>query len=644
MLNGLPVDQPFSAGPQDIQQSVDKTASLRELLDWCNAFIQSSRTWRRNSFEQKWHIYQRNADAIFDPVVAANKESWQSKAFYPLTPSHRETIHANIYKTMMGAKPILEMRPRGTPQNDQSENMRDLITRELEKSEFEIQFNSILDDADTYGSGLARVYFDTKKGDRKVRVPIQEPVNVYDPSSVMRAMSGNRGIIGYEDKVQEVVTYRGMVCDPISIWDVFPDPRALDVKGNAIALRYPITYGAVIAGIASGQFFEEARSRLLEIQDGERDEDDVQLVKSDRQQFEVSIKRTDYQKNLKCYELFAKLPKKWIYINGEEIDDPEKLVPARIIFHRDCVLAVETNDQYDGEAPIIKMDYVPVNGQFYGKGIPEMLQDLQGLINDTINQRVDNVALVLNKMFAVIEKAVVDRNDFVSKPGGFIRVNGKNVTDIRQALMPIDMGSIPREAYVEPQEYERMAQERTSASKVTLGTAGQTRDTNDTARGMQLVQQSANEKFAYVGMLVEFKFLNKLFRDYWKNIYSNIQPQDVVNSIGEKRAQSFVLLSPEQIENDYAYEPQGIFTQDNKNVLQQRLQGAYAEYQNQPFVNPMAFFNKTLQTMNEDPDAYKYTPEEMQQMLIAQNQMEMVKNGPIQQGPAPQGNGQNPGK
>jgi hypothetical protein len=188
--------------------------------------------------------------------------------------------------------------------------------------------------------------------------------------------------------------------------------------------------------------------------------------------------------------------------------------------------------------------------------------------------------------------------------------------------MPLDSGNIDRAAYIDPQEMERYAQERTSANRVTLGTAGQVKDQNSTARGMELLQQSGNEKFAYIGLLMEFSFLQEIFRAYWREIYAHIDPQEIAGLIGEQRAASFKLLTPEEIDFGYVYEPQGIYTQESKGQLQAWLANIQAQYSSAPWLDPMKIFDKRMQMMGQNPDSYKHSPEEMTQMLVAQGMMQ----------------------
>jgi hypothetical protein len=632
------LQQQFDEAKRQADMEANRVAMMSDLLAHCTSWLNSARNWRLQSYESKWHEYQRDADAIYDPTLKAKKEKWQSTAFIPIIPAHRGTIKARLYKMIVGARPMLEVKARFTlpPEMDQSENVRDFILREMEKSRFEVGYESVLDDKTTFGSGFCRVRFENLTEERPVRVPDYGKV---DPLAIQMAIDQGQlpaQMVGYKEELQPVTIYRGIKFEPLSIWDVFPDPGALDVKGNPIAYRFDYTYGDIIKGVEEGYFNPESAEDL---KGGDRDTPtppEKLMVDSDREIAPEVVNRTEYGRKIECFEFYARLPKKWVLINGQQIDNPEKLVPARVLFvPGKTVLAVEFNDSYDGEPPIYKDDYEIVAGQFYGRGIPEMLKDIQDVINESVNQRLDSNSITLNPKFAVIDKALVDRKDLDPGPAA-IRLNSKYVTDVRQGFQQVDYKGIDKAAYIDPQEMERYAQEITSANRQTLGTAGQVHDQNETLGGMRLLAESAGERFAYLGMRSEFSFFYQIFRAYWMQIYKNIQPEDVERTLGPQRAQAFQLLTPEQIEQDYIYQPQGIFEMQNKNALQGRLQSIIQMFGGLPWFNMEAAFDKVVKTVDLEPGELKLTPDELYEKLMAEGMMQM-NSMPLPNSPKTQG-------
>lgn len=621
---------PTEPAPEPEMQEVvlDRAQMLTELLNFCNGFKDKSAEWRRNSFEDSWRRWQRNADSIYDPDIAAKKQKWQSKAVWPITASHRENAQAQLFKTEVGPRPAIEIKARKgialAGQMDQSEAIRDLIIREREKSRYELNRNRVIEDKTTYGSGFARLRFEEVIEDREVRIPDFESANpITNPMGALRHLRGQPQQVGEHMEVQPQIVYRGCRFEHLSIWDIFPDPKALQIKGNAIAYRYDVTYGDIKQGVEDGYNVPECMAPLAGISSAEDTPLDKQTVDYDRKVAQSRIERPDYAKKVRCYELFARLPKKWVLINGEAIDDPEKLIPAVVRFHESTVIYVGLNKSYDGEPEIYKDDYMPVAGQFYGRGVPEMLKDVQLVSSETINQRLDCGSIGLMQKFAVIEKAVVDTKDF-DENRNVIRLkapSGLALTDIKQVLTRLDMGTPDRASFVETQEWERIAQERTSVNRMTLGTAGQVKDSNQTLGGQQLLLQATGDKMAYLGMLSEFDFQYEVNRAYWKLIYKNYRPEDVAIAIGEQRAAQFQFMTPEQVENGYQYLVMGIFTTENKAQRQSRLAAIDAQFGMMPYFNRLEILRAELSASDEEPEKF-IIPEAdaVQIMMKAQEQ------------------------
>src|SRR3990167_6587555 len=605
----------------DIQKEMAMQAAKTELLAHCLSFKKKSEDWRRSSYEGKWHKWQRSADGIFDPDIAAKKEAWQSKVHVDLTASHRETIHGHIFKTIVGINPPLEVAARyEIGEADQSKNIQDIILREMDKARWGVELDKVLHDADTFGSGFLRRYYKTTIEKRKLRKErVEQFTDDLNPMGmagyITRAATGKlrREFIAQEE---DVVTYRGLELKHYSVWDIFPDPKALKVRGSTIACRYPITFEEIVKGIDEGYYLPSAAVDLKN-EKGDRGyntgEDTVQAT---RQVSDSATDKTDYQQDYDCFELFGRLPKKWIYaIMGEAVENGEELCPARVIFHEKCLIAVEVNDDYEGEPPIDKFDYMPRNGSFYGVGIPEMVANPQAVINEVVNQRLDNGAQALNHSFAVVEKSLVNpKQDLISMPGQIIRLDAKYVPngDARNAITQLTINDTPvRAGFSEVNEAERWAQERTSANRVTLGTAGLVKDANQTLGGQQLLKESAGDKFSYIGLRMEIDGLHEFFCGIWKTIYNHITPEDVEESIGEERAKTFVLVSPEEISRDYVYKPMGVFTMENRAQTTAQIMQLRQTWLGAPWLDDEKMFDMAAQSMRHDPAKFKRTGQQI---------------------------------
>lgn len=607
----IPAEVPAEA-PQEIVLSREQM--LTELLDWGSKFIDASAAWRKSSYEDNWVRWQRDADAIYPPEVAARKAAHQSKAVWPLTAAHRENAQAKRFQTEFSAKPALEYKARPgspfvaqqampgmPPPPDQGQMIRDLVIGEREKANYEIERNAQNEDATTYGSGFMRARFETDYQERMVKVPEYEG-KLDTPMSPIRHLMGQPQIIGYRDELKEVVVYRGVRLEAISIWDVFPDPRALQIKGHPIGLRYNTTYGEIIAGVEAGYNLPECAERLKATSD-ETTPEDKKRVESERGIADAKVQRTDYAKNLECYEIQARLPKKWVLIDGQPIDNPDKLIPARLRIKKGvAVISISVNDTHDGEPDIEKDDYFPVAGRFYGRGIPEMGKDCQMVASETVNQRLDAGSKSLTDRFGVIEKAVFDVKDF-EENRNVIRLKapmGMALTDVKQVLGLLDKPTVDRAAFIEPAEWERIMGERTSITRATLSGANAQTDGNKTLGGLEMQQGVTGDKMSFLGQLSEFGFQKRMSHRIWSLIYQNYNDEDYAMALGIEKAQQLIRLTPEQVAQNFSLIPKGVFESESKPRRQAMVSNLQAQYGQFPWFNTLGAAKSQIAGLGED--------------------------------------------
>lgn len=605
-----------------------RIGARQELLNWCWQWYTTARTWRKQSWEDNWLEWQRNSDGRYDPRLAAKKKDWQAKAFVDITPTHRETIHAELFRLVAGSRPLLDVTARPGGDRIQGENIRDLTLREFEKSRFEVHYNSILEDRTTYGSGFAQCWFETRYGTRAARVPIQEPLN--NPMALWRSMNGQRQTVGYQTQLQQTLQYRGVRLRHIPIWDFFADPKSLKMRdGKPQLFRTWLNLQQILDNVKAGEFMPESGALMSQAATNEVLPPDKSLLQMERSISDVAPRREGNQKTWEAYELYARLPAKWVYPclkNPLPVQDAEQLVAAKVIFSQQTIYSVSLNETYDGEPPFYKDDYFPVANQFYGRGIPEMLKNHQMVVNEIVNQRLDEGNIALQAGFAVVEKAVVNTEDMMAGgPGLIVRLDAKKLGpngDVRNAILPLERPDIKINAgFTEVREWERMAEMRTSANRVVVGDASHLQGANRTLGGQQLLKQTAGEKFAFIQMLSEFRFMYDIFRAYWQLIYSNLTPQDVIDALGPERAQTFQLMSPEQIETQYKFEPKGLFERESKAERQGRLAALRDQFKGAPWLNDMANFDEQAKSFQIDPSVLKVPQPEMVQLQAMAQQM-----------------------
>jgi hypothetical protein len=112
------------------------------------------------------------------------------------------------------------------------------------------------------------------------------------------------------------------------------------------------------------------------------------------------------------------------------------------------------------------------------------------MANDLSNQRVDNVTLVLNRMWKVDPQRVPDNLRLVSAPGAIWRtLPGSGVSD---SLEAIDTPDVTRSAYQEVAMLKQMFEEATGVTEPMRGTPTSRRET---ATAMSLMADASLQRF-----------------------------------------------------------------------------------------------------------------------------------------------------
>lgn len=586
----------------------------QELISYVQNFYRKSWDWRSTRLHEKWKKCDRNFHAIYDPVKASQKESWQSTMFIDVTFQNVEIITSQIFKTMMAPQPPIQTAAGPAGDELQARLIQDVVDYELRKSNFAVAFYDALKEAVKYGSGFVKFYWDREEDVRLRRMPVQQsPFEVLQqapPESLMgQAPLPQPGIKGFDMQPSVVLLKNHLCAKYVHIRDIFPDPNTTDWKCGIH--RDKISYGSILDYIKKGQFFD-VRDQLQDVTEGDKFELDTSDIQQERGYFEIHRDKPRNEKKHTVWELTNKLPMKWIQFDMPDGDEAEQLVPAKVMVASGvALLSSEVNAQFDGEWSVLKMDYIRT-GETYGKGIPEVLFDDQDEINESGNLGIDNMNLIINKMIAVIETALVNPDqDLVSKPGAMVRFKG-STDDIRKVLLPIEFPDLAKSFFEHRFNLERMVQEKTGANRVTLGSSGQVKDSNQTLGGMELLKQMFNERVAAYGMVMENDFILKVAERIYGLIYQNLQPEDLKPILGEEPVQigeipsppppapppgmpplpqlaaqpllvprymAFAFPPPEVVSNSYRFKPMGIFSLENKIIKSAQFMDWYATFQ-----------------------------------------------------------------
>ena len=559
-----------------------------ECHQYLRSWLRTSMSYRKANYEDKWNRWRRNARNIYDPQARARKERWQNTMFVPISMQNKEIIKGQLYRTLISGLPY-SLSPRPSGSMDESNDIKTLVLREMQRSKFEVVANDVFDDLCVYGTGFMKIYYEIRKAKRGKRQAVVTPPSMEQMAQLQASGQPLQPTAYQRTPAVDTVVYRGVCAHHVSIWDMFFANNAHALQGSPVCQRYSLTLQEIVDGVTAGYFFPEAYDKLKDVGEDPNPPEDKQPEWADLYKSVIRTPKTKFAIPHVCYEIWINLPKKWLYLREEElhlIDNPEELVPAKAVFANEVLLAVDENEDYLAENPYISCGYLHCPGEIYHIGPTEMVEQLQYAINEDTNQRRDNVQLILNRMGVILERAIVSKADLISRPGGMIRIKSNSTDDVDKGFKWADTPDVTQSSYMETQNQERFAQSLSGAQVVAAG-GGQVKakDVTQTKGGMQILKQSTMDRFTYYAMLVEADFVTTAIKKFYATIYSNIQPQDIQQILGPDRASRFILRTPEEIENDYHFDPQGVFSTINQPIRISQWQAFRDQFKGAPFFN-----------------------------------------------------------
>lgn len=302
-----------------------------------------------------------------------------------------------------------------------------------------------------------------------------------------------------------------------------------------------------------------------------------------------------------------------------------------MIADRKVVIFCDENPYYHREKPFARWVDHEVPGEFYGMGEIEPIMPLQEELNVTRNQRIDNVAIVLNKMYKVLRNANVDPKQLISKPGGFIEVD--DMDDVKE----IEFRDVTASSYNEETVIKGDIDKTLGVFDTVRGSDTARRETATTA---SLLANAGGERFRLKILLIagggmrdaisQIIRLNQQYIDKPLEIY--ITGNDATYEYGE--------VSPEEIlgEYDIAYVGSAV----NKAVTKEIQQSHYIQLLNvitqNPYINQPEFLKRLFNVFEmKDVDGLIYTEEEVMQRQMGQmGQIGQMGQQPMEQDPMAQ--------
>lgn len=497
----------------------------------------SIKQWRQPIEERLKRFYK-----LYRSYRDPSTNPYKSNIFVPYTFSIVESVVPKMLGTVFNTRPIISVQPRKGRAVGVSKLLETLLEYQLDEEQLEF-FSKILEffkEACIYGTAFMKV------------VP------------------------RFND--DELVSFNYIDLEPIDLFNIFPDYRAKSIRRmkHIIQLFY-------------------------------LDYDELEQL--ERQGFYKNVKELEYlvESQINIDEAKRNRLSSIGILDEYGFDSQRKVIEVLEYWDKDKIYTIggrkvilkEEDNPFGGLLPFIMARYIPVQHELYGIGIPEITESLQEELNTVRNQRMDNVNLILNRMFIANKYAGIDFDQLVSYPGNVILTTDMN------AIQALDTRDITRSAYIE----EEIIKRDIDAAAGEFGySRGEPPDRRETATGIVRLQQAANIRFDTIVKSLEFTVLRHIAKMFLWLDYHFLPPEQMMKIVGEREfiennGMDFYQQDIEEVLKQYNFQPMGSATTAVKEVRVQQLMQAYMLFNRDPLINQVALRRMVLSALeikNED--------------------------------------------
>lgn len=558
--------------------------------------------YSRQFYSAKFEEFKR-FKRLYDQIPD-QKETFRSNLFIPMV----YPIVSTIQPRMVANLPKFKYQPREKSDSKLVKQMDVLTDYQLDRMEFFKKLKMWVKDTLMYGTGIVKVFWRNE------------------------ANQSNREVVN---------PYNDPDCSLVDLLDFYPDPKAVDIDSGDFLIHRTVT---------SLQFLKRAKDtdgkplyeNLDQVKDGWADDTSNQSSINTRD-MTVGEVGAGTQLGSPYRQSISKQVEILEYWGVNPNEEYEEYVIT--VANRNTVIRSERNP-FKGKRPFVKMHIDPENHAFHGKGVIGPIEHLQLELNDIRNQRMDNVNLIINRMFFVLRSANVDKQDLVSRPGGYIEM------DLPGGVTPMVVPDVTQSSYQEESLVKQDAQSATGVSDIIQGQLRSADESvpgtalNKTATGAAIAVQQAGSRFKYYLQNIEDALkdfgeklyqYNQQFLDEEKfvrvtapNDYQAVKKRTLVDKVRgliglqEKQEEQyeFVRISPDDIRNlklDIAVEAGS--TQPIEELERQK--------------KAMALFQMLSQLPVVTPDTYLVLAQRLLEAFDVKDQEQLLRTLAAPQGAGP---------
>lgn len=450
-----PAGGSWSEGINDInasEQTIANDIMMKFMHSW-------GQIWDVRASHVKWlkHFY-----GIADNLPEYKRGTGASNMFVPLLEPLVDTIVAKFFLTLLSYNPFIRWETDSTdPEDILAARVLERVVKYLISDRIpgaREQLYLWMQDAVLYGQGFLHCYFDT----------------VSHTSNSIQTMTapGGRTIVDAlgnpinAEVVTNIIDYSGIKFEILDINNIAIDWSTPNWRNSWVIVRERIDPEVYIERMKTSGYRPLKEDDFKGLQIGDADYDNIQIEVDGKSNTTMGGEYNIDRRKIELYHYYGKGFVPYFNEKGEVVDkirqDCKMIVCSRR--SQGGVRLVVVPPVPFGVKPIAMLKFKPKRGEALGRGVAAQIDDLQGELNVTRNQRMDAINFALNQGFMVTTGAVENEDDLNSRMGQVV-----HVSDPMGKVEIIPRAPIPPEAWKHEDTIKNDAQMVTSSADILRG-------------------------------------------------------------------------------------------------------------------------------------------------------------------------------
>jgi len=482
----------------------------------------------------QFQVYSNHWDDKFDEArviynhwcnkAPAREESWMNAVHVPLTLEAEQTISPRLFSALFPSSAPVEVLVEGNDA-DQRDGIviKNAIKHYFRLANVEGEGSLIMSQCTLLGTGYGE---ESWKVESKI-------MHDEETGESYRANTANRPDF-----------------TAVDFFEMFPHPAKLHMKDGLPIIRRRFCDAEFIKKLSNNANFTNIQKAL----------DSDQVVTSNQTKWKSGMSSTASKKDE--YEIIEYWgPWHDSYKDDNVVTKKEVDQHWIVIINRTVKICGKINPHNYGHPPYIRAKLMEdPKPSWFGVGTGKAGLPTQERINKLVNQRLDNVDLVLNKQgcYNGNDPLINTRKLWVSKPGLWHKVS-----DTVNSLKWMDMPDVTSSSYKEEELAKQDFRESTGAVNPLMpADSGQHR----TAMGLNLLQGAAGMRFRPVLRKMEIDFIQLLAEMFLSDLQQFMTMPEWIETTTTTGQPQPLELTPEMIQKRVKFMPSGVSETLNKEL------------------------------------------------------------------------------